>query len=215
MGAAKAIRVQGAWVSEEEIQAVVQHVTKQADPEYRDDVAAGASAKKVDADIGDDLDVLLQAVELVVSSQFGSTSMLQRKLRVGFAKAGRLMDLMESRDIVGPSEGSKAREVLVSSDQLGSVIAKLRGEDEPVATPVAAPDVEPAVSDEPSVPAPKPAVSHQAFDDLGVAGEDIGATAPIPSLDPRYDDPLAATAEGYSEGDGEPDEDAWKLTGRE
>jgi S-DNA-T family DNA segregation ATPase FtsK/SpoIIIE len=221
MGAAKAIRVQGAWVSEEEIQAVVGHVKKQADPEYRDDVAAAGSKKQVDADIGDDLDVLLQAVELVVSSQFGSTSMLQRKLRVGFAKAGRLMDLMESRDIVGPSEGSKAREVLVSADQLGSVLAKLRGEDvlsvpaavAPVVAPVAAPVAVDAATD--TIPAPKPAVSHVGYDALGVAGEDIGATAPIPKLDPRYDDPLAKSAEGYSEDDGESDEDAWNLTGRE
>jgi S-DNA-T family DNA segregation ATPase FtsK/SpoIIIE len=217
MGAAKAIRVQGAWVSEEEIQAVVDHVKKQADPEYREDVAAESSKKQVDADIGDDLDVLLQAVELVVSSQFGSTSMLQRKLRVGFAKAGRLMDLMESRDIVGPSEGSKAREVLVSADQLGSVLAKLRGEDEP-SVPAAAAPVVAAVAVEAAidaVPAPKPAVSHVGYDDLGVAGEDIGATAPLPTLDPRYDDPLAKSTEGYSEDDGETDEDAWNLTGRE
>ena len=218
MGAAKAIRVQGAWVSEEEIQAVVDHVKKQADPEYREDVAAVGSTKQVDADIGDDLDVLLQAVELVVSSQFGSTSMLQRKLRVGFAKAGRLMDLMESRDIVGPSEGSKAREVLVSVDQLGSVLAKLRGEDVPAAPAAVAPDAAAAAaaavaSD--AVPAPKPAVSHVGYDDLGVAGEDIGATAPLPTLDPRYNDPLAPAAEGYSEDDGESDEDAWNLTGRE
>ncbi|MEN9910510.1 MAG: hypothetical protein RLZZ441_78, partial [Actinomycetota bacterium] len=218
MGAAKAIRVQGAWVSEEEIQAVVDHVKKQADPEYREDVAAVGSKKQVDADIGDDLDVLLQAVELVVSSQFGSTSMLQRKLRVGFAKAGRLMDLMESRHIVGPSEGSKAREVLVSADQLGSVLAKLRGEDVPAAPAAVAPVVaagagSAAATD--AVPAPKPAVSHVGYDDLGVAGEDIGATAPIPTLDPRYNDPLAKTAEGYSEDDGESDEDAWNLTGRE
>jgi S-DNA-T family DNA segregation ATPase FtsK/SpoIIIE len=221
MGAAKAIRVQGAWVSEDEIQAVVDHVKKQADPEYRDDVAVVGSKKQVDADIGDDLNVLLQAVELVVSSQFGSTSMLQRKLRVGFAKAGRLMDLMESRHIVGPSEGSKAREVLVSADQLGSVLAKLRGEDVPVAPAAAAQTVAPvvaAVADDAAIdaiPAPKSAVDHQAFDDLGVSGEDIGATAPIPTLDPRYDDPLAKSTEGYSGDNGETDEDAWNLTGRE
>jgi S-DNA-T family DNA segregation ATPase FtsK/SpoIIIE len=194
MGASKAIRVQGAWVAESEIQRVVDHVTSQARPEYRQDVAAGPEKKQIDSDIGDDLELLLAAAELVVSSQFGSTSMLQRKLRVGFAKAGRLMDLLESRDIVGPSEGSKARDVLVTPEQLPQVMARLRGGE---------------------------AQPTSAAGSTGGQGGQQGSQQPtfqqpVSEPDERYDDdPVGRQSAGLDEVDGDPDEDAWGLTGRD
>ena len=111
-------RVQGAYVSEQEIEALVSYCRKQADPDFEESLAHEKLASESEIDIGSDDDLMEQAMTLIVTSGLGSTSMLQRKLKVGFARAGRLMDLLEDRGVVGPSLGSKPREVLLTPDEL-------------------------------------------------------------------------------------------------
>jgi S-DNA-T family DNA segregation ATPase FtsK/SpoIIIE len=118
-------RIQGAWVRETEVHAVVDWVKRQREAQYQDkqvlEAAAAAAAASAEEEDDEDAELIRQAMDLVVRSELGSTSMLQRKLRIGFARAGRVMDSLERMGVVGPSVGSRARDVLMTVEELEEI----------------------------------------------------------------------------------------------
>ncbi|GBC87833.1 DNA translocase FtsK [bacterium HR12] len=125
--ASKPTRLQAAWVTEKEIQQVTDWIRAQREPEYQASVEGLGRPPAEGEDLEGDDELLEQAAELVIRSQLGSTSMLQRKLKIGFARAGRIMDLLEERGIVGPSQGSKARDVLITPEEWEEMLSARAG----------------------------------------------------------------------------------------
>ena len=235
-GASKPMRVQGAWVSESEIHQVVAHVKSQMETHYRDDVVPDKKEAKVAEDIGDDLEDLLQAAELVISTQLGSTSMLQRKLRVGFARAGRLMDLLESTRHRRPLRRVQGHARSLSPpEQLPEVLAMLRGDPPPSPRPSPHPRRFPPRPHPPSpssgapTGAPSPAEVSASTSAVGEEASSAGSAdassgyesgtgrardSRNSGVDPYSGHDFGGSAPGWVDEEPDEDEDAWQLTGR-
>lgn len=153
----KPLRVQGCFVTEDEISAIVKHLKEQGEPEYHNDilkttlisVGEGGNGNYGGGATGDDDSLFWEAAEMIVNAQHGSTSSLQRRFKIGYARAGRIMDMLEEKGIVGPQNGSKPREVMVDASELEQIKALESGSLEPKKTKVI--EEEPPIEEETSV----------------------------------------------------------------